>query len=150
MANWPQLNPVEQQGLLFEITEELVAVLPSGWLRLQVEIAKLGNSNRLRVGLRMEDGSSGGFDLPESVWKKFLKLRTGMYADDIGTWVECKYIVDAPAKFQINYNRDHEPDFATPPAPKDYETEFKWFPRSPENTPEWFRRGLDGAAQGGA
>lgn len=146
MSRWPQLNPVEQQEKLSEITAQIVDTLPDGWQRLVVRASMIGPHSEMSAGIKMADGTVRGWAFPPEVWRMFQQLRKGMYAEGIGTWVEFEYTVDPPGRFNIRYNRDNPPNFDTPPSQDHFATEYRWFPRSEENMPEWFRRGLDGAA----
>jgi hypothetical protein len=145
MPNWQQLSPMEQQQKLADITSEVLETLPEGWQRLVVRSGVVGRYSEMSAGVRMSDGTTRGWAFPPEVWRKFQQLRKGMYADGIGTWVEFEYIVDPPGRFSINYNRDNRPTFDGTPTQDDFATEYRWFPRSEENMPEWFRRGLAAA-----
>lgn len=142
MPNWPQLSPLEQQEKLSEITREVVETLPVGWTRLVVHAKMIGPHAETQTGVKMEDGSVRGWSFPPEVWRKFQQLRKGMYAEGLGAWVEFEYLLDPPGRFDIRYNRDQEPGFKKPPTKEHFAIENKWFPRSDENMPEWFRRGL--------
>jgi hypothetical protein len=145
MANWPELSPLEQQEKLADITQEVLPTLPHGWTRLVVRAKMIGPHSEADTGVKMGDGSVRGWSFPPEVWRKFQQLRKGMYAEGLGSWIEFEYILDPPGKFNIRYNRDEAPKFDAPPSPENFATEQKWFPRSEEAMPEWFRRGLAGA-----
>lgn len=145
MPKWPQLNPVEQQEKLEQITEQVLETLPAGWQRLVVRVTMIGPHSQLVSGVKMPDGSTRGWEIPPEVWRMFQQLRKGMYADGIGTWMEVEYTLHPPGRYDVRYNRDEPPRFDTPPTSEDFAVENKWFPRSEETMPEWYRQGLHGA-----
>lgn len=149
MPNWQQLNPMEQQEKLADITSQVIETLPEGWQRLVVRASMVGRHSEMSAGILMPDGSTRGWEFPPEVWRMFQQLRKGMYAEGIGTWVGFEYIVDPPGTFNIRYNRDNDPAFGTPPSPEDFATQYRWFPQPEENMPEWFRRGLNSAQPSG-
>lgn len=150
MPDWQQLSPIEQQQLLGDITTQAVDTLPAGWQRLIVDYRVVGRHSEVSTGVRMADGATVGWDAPPEVWRQFLELRKGMYSEGIGTWVSFEYMVENPGRFKIRYNRDNEPSFDGTPTPDDFAAEYRWFPRSDENMPEWFRRGLAAAPPSGS
>ncbi|MFE6920295.1 hypothetical protein ACFVAV_04530 [Nocardia sp. NPDC057663] len=143
MANWPALSPGEQQDKLADITRDILETLPERWTRLIVRAMMIGPHAEADTGIKMADGPVRSWSFPPEVWRKFQQLRKGMYAEGAGSWIEFEYILDPPGKFSIRYNRDSEPQFSVPPTNKNFTTENKWFPRSDESMPEWFRRGLN-------
>jgi hypothetical protein len=92
-------SPLEQQELLGEITQGLVADLPDGWHRLIVDYALVDGRVKVGVGLRMADGSSGRATVPRTLAPLFRRLRRG---DD---WHRLELIVDAPGAFQVRFHR---------------------------------------------
>ena len=142
MANWPELTPLEQQEKLADITREVLETLPTGWTRLVARAKMIGPHSEADTGVKMKDGSVRGWSFPPEVWRMFQQLRKGMYAEGLGSWIEFEYVLDPPGRYSIRYNRDQDPGFDTPPTSENYATENKWFPRTDEHMPDWFRRGL--------
>ncbi|GAA1591050.1 hypothetical protein [Nocardia ninae] len=142
MPNWPTLDPVEQHDKLTDITSEVLPTLPTGWTRLVVRARMIGTHAESDSGVRMPDGTVRAWSFPPEVWRKFQQLRKGMYIQDSGSWHEFEYILDPPSHFTIQYNRDLMPAFSTPPTAEHFATENRWFPRSDQAMPDWFRRGL--------
>ncbi|WP_040804497.1 hypothetical protein [Nocardia concava] len=145
MSNQP-LSPLEQHEMLSDITLGILETLPMGWARLIVRGTIVGRYAARETGVKMPDGSVQGLSFPPEAWRKFQDLRHGMYASGLGTWVEFEYVLDPPGRFHIDYNRDRQPRFRKTPTSQDFALENKWFPRSDEHMPDWFRRGLDGAS----
>ncbi|MFD7841559.1 hypothetical protein ACFYTS_23700 [Nocardia sp. NPDC004151] len=146
MSNPLPLGPLEQQDRLAEITREILPTLPMGWKRLVIRARSIGRHAERETGVKLTDGTVRGWSFEPDVWRKFMELRAGMYAPELGTWVEFKYLLDPPGRFNIQYNRDQKPQFETWPASADFVIENERFPRSIENMPEWFQQGLDGKA----
>ncbi|WP_329790154.1 hypothetical protein V1227_39365 [Lentzea sp. DG1S-22] len=145
MANWPALSPTEQQEKLAEITQEILPTLPHGWVRLVVRVKMIGMHSEADTGVKMPDGTVRGWSFTPDAWRKFQQLRKGMYAEGLGSWIGFEYVLDPPGRYSITYNRDEAPKFDEAPSAEDFATEQDWFPRSEEQMPEWFRRGLAGA-----
>ncbi|MGW4244225.1 hypothetical protein [Nocardia sp. NPDC004722] len=147
MGSSGSLNPIEQHEMLVEITSEVIGTLPTGWSRLSVRGVMLGGISEAHTIVEMSDGTAEGWAVPRRLWRKFHSLRSGMWSEGLGTWFEFVYIVDAPGRFTIRYNRDREPQFRSPDPSENYiATENRWFRRSAEHMPEWYRRGLDGTS----
>ncbi|WP_433273691.1 hypothetical protein ACQPZF_19740 [Actinosynnema sp. CS-041913] len=146
MPNWQQLDPIEQQQKLADITQAVVATMPEGWQRLVVRSSMIGQHSEMSAGVQMPDKSVRGWEMPPEVWRMFQQLRKGMYAEGLGTWIGFEYVVDPPFRYQIRYNREEQPAFDTPPTPADFATENRWFPRAETHMTEWFRRGLEAAS----
>ncbi|URM98235.1 hypothetical protein LUW76_29900 [Actinomadura madurae] len=145
MSRWPQLSPSEQQEKLDQITAQVVPTLPDGWRRLVVRVQTIGKHSEMSAGVLMPDRSTRGWVIPPEVWRLFMQLRKGMYSEGAGSWVGFEYIVDPPGTFTVSYNRDTEPSFEDAPTAEDFALENRWFPRSEDTMPDWFRLGLKNA-----
>ncbi|WP_460728888.1 hypothetical protein [Nocardia heshunensis] len=133
--------------MLVAITSEVIGTLPVGWSRLSVRGVMLGGISEAHTIVEMSDGTADGWAFPRGLWRKFHLLRSGMWSEGLGTWFEFVYILDAPDRFTIRYNRDREPQLVRPDPSENYiATENRWFRRSAEHMPEWYRRGLDGTS----
>jgi len=146
MSRWPRLSTSEQQQKLDQITAQVVPTLPEGWRRLVLRVQTVGAHSEMSAGVLMPDGSTRGWSLSPEVWRLFMQLRKGMYTEGTGSWVGFEYIVDPPGKYTITYNFEDEPAFETARTPQDFATENRWFPRSEDTMPDWFRKGLKGTA----
>lgn len=142
MADRPHFTPIDEQELLAGITRDVLTTLPAGWVRLIVRARMIGTHSESSNGVKMADGAVVKWSFPQHIWDKFQSLRDGMYTQGLGTWVEFEYLLDPPGHYSIQYNRDHEPRFRTPPTAEDFALENTWFPRTLEFMPEWFQRGL--------
>ncbi|WP_158847774.1 hypothetical protein [Saccharothrix deserti] len=139
------LNPVQQDELLQQITQRLVLDLPAGWNHLQIEHKALGDHVEAGGLLRMANGGMFGWDLPDEVVDLFSRLRAGMARPERGTWLLATYWLDYPDSYSIEYNRQDEPRFRTPPPPQAHARELEIFPRTDEHVPDWLRAAVAGA-----
>ncbi|TDD87121.1 hypothetical protein [Actinomadura rubrisoli] len=142
MAKWPSLDPVQQHDLLTEITRQITEALPHGWRELMIDYRHLGRHIDVATGLTGADGAMTVWDPPAEVWRMFQRLRGGMYVENEGTWFSCRYGVEPPGKFRIQYNIRNEPDFPAPPSPEEFAVEQERFPRTPPYQPPWFKEAL--------
>ncbi|UOZ07737.1 hypothetical protein [Amycolatopsis sp. WQ 127309] len=136
------LTPIEQNELLGEIAESLIAAAPPNWQRLVFDFMAVGKHVDVGLGAALDNGARQPVPAPREVSKPLAKLRRGMYADGLGTWYSMDMVIDRPDRFQARFNRDDEPPFRTPPAPEQYALDQERYPRTPENTPPWFRAKL--------
>jgi hypothetical protein len=132
------LNPVEQNERLQTITEVLVEALPPGWMNASIEYRSMGRYVEYAAGIRVDGGPMQLWEPPD-VWVPFTDLRWGMYLHDKGTWNSARYDLEHPDRYSIRYNRD-EPKWSVGPSAQAYEEELRFFPRAPENIPDWFRQ----------
>ncbi|MEC3913307.1 hypothetical protein [Nocardia sp. CDC160] len=144
MSNPSPLSPMEQQERLAEIANDILPTLPMGWTRLVIRARSIGRHAERETGVKLPDGSVQGWTFVPEVWRKFMELREAMYVPNLGTWVEFKFLLDPPGRFNIEYNRDQVPRFEEWPTRSDFAVENERFPRSDENMPEWYRLGIAG------
>jgi hypothetical protein len=143
MPKWKRLNPLEQNELLGEITKIMVGALPTGWRRMMLYYHVIGDTHTFSAGVFDAEGRTQDWNPPGDVWPLLADLRSGMYADDLGTWYSIRLTIDHPDTFKADYNWTNEPDFqGDNPSPEDYTLDQKRFPRSPENMLPWFRQKL--------
>lgn len=145
MFTWPTLDTVQQNELLTEQTAEIVAALPPGWTELVIDFRALGRNLDVAVGLSDGQGPTRVWDPPANVWKRFQRLRGGMYRENEGTWFSARYTVTPPSHFAIQYNWTNEPDFQPYPDLSHFAVEQERFPRDEAYLPPWFRERLDAA-----
>jgi hypothetical protein len=97
------MMPMDQHGVLSEITRVLIADLPVGWRRLTVDYTVQGQKAAVGSRLRMTDGSTGSLVVPRTLAPLFSRLRDGMHIAGIGTWTSLVLTVDAPDTFTARY-----------------------------------------------
>lgn len=108
------LTPIEQNELLGEIAEQLIAAAPPNWQRLVFDFMAVGKHVDVGLGAALDNGARQPVPVPREVSKPLAKLRRGMYADGIGTWYSMDMVIDRPDRFQARFNRDDEPPFRNP------------------------------------
>jgi hypothetical protein len=144
-AQWPQLDPTQQNDLLSDLTSTIVGALPSGWRELAIDYRVVGRNIDPAVGLLAPDDTYQLWHPPDEAWRMIQRLRGGMYRDGEGAWFSARFIIQPPARFSVQYNWHHEPTFRRYPAPEEFVVEQKRFPRGDSYMPEWFRERLTGA-----
>lgn len=145
MTQPAQLGPVEQEEVLQRITNIVLASPPPGWQRIIIEYMGLGNHVEGGGAAVLQDGSHQQWEVPPEVWQLFIELRAGMHQENYGTWLSCRFQLTQPNTYTINFNREQEPAWLEPRTASDYEDEYRFFPRSEEHMPTWFREKLDSA-----
>lgn len=136
-----QLTPAEQNELLEEITLVLVHTLPAAYEECVVVHRALGSHSETLGQVRKVSGP--GFPSlwtpPPAVGELFDRLRSGMYAEGLGTWFSAKFRLTYPFTYSVEYDRDNEPRWAEPPPEAAYAEELERYPRAPEHVPDWLR-----------
>ncbi|SER22962.1 hypothetical protein [Lentzea albida] len=138
------MPPDEQHHLVGEATKTLLGQAPSGWERIIMDYMVVGRKVNVGAIARLQDGSTQRFPAPRELAPMLSALRQGMYTPDGGAWYSFRLIVQPPDRFTIQYNWNDQPPFPAPPAREQFALDQERFPRTPENMPEWFQRGLDG------
>jgi hypothetical protein len=144
------MNPAEQNDLLGEATKILLGSTPADWQRLILDYMIVGKRVNVGGAVRMADGSTQRIKPPRELAPLFSRLRRGMYAEGAGTWYSFRLIIDPPDTYSVQYNWNDEPPFPSVPEPEQFALDQERFPRSDENMPEWFRRGLTAARPSGS
>ncbi|GAB2704380.1 hypothetical protein [Nocardia thraciensis] len=145
MAQWPQLDPVQQNDLLEQMTSLVVDALAPGWRQVMIDFRAVGKNIDVAVGVLDPHGTYQLWDPPGEVWRMFQRLRGGMYEQGEGTWFSARFTIDPPSRYSVQYNWTNEPDFRPYPSPDDFALEQERFPRTEAFMPPWFRRGLAAA-----
>ncbi len=138
------LPPDEQHRLLGEATRTMLELAPTGWHRIILDYMTLGRRINVGSSAMVGDGSVVRLAPPRTLAPLFAQLRSGMYAQNTGTWFSFRLIIDPPRTFAVKYNWNDLPPFPAVPDREHFEIDQERFPRSPENMPDWFRHGLHG------
>ncbi|TDB95620.1 hypothetical protein [Actinomadura sp. 7K534] len=136
-----QLNPADQNRLLEEMTLVLVHSLPAAWQECVVVHRSVGSHGETLGQVRKVSGPGlpSLWTPPPALGELFARLRSGMYADGLGTWFSAKFRLTYPFSYQVEYDRENEPKWASPPPPDAYAEELRLHPRGAENVPDWLR-----------
>jgi hypothetical protein len=142
MSNSLQLDPVQQNELLGEMTRTVIGALPPWWRRLMVDFGAIGRNIDLAVGVYDPNGTNHLWDLPQKPFEMMQRLRMGMYRDDEGTWFSARFTIEQPSRFSVQYNWRNPPSFERYPSAEDFALEQKRYPRTEMFMPQWYREGL--------
>ncbi|MGW1677990.1 hypothetical protein [Saccharopolyspora sp. NPDC002376] len=142
MTQPQQLGPVEQEEILQEITNIILAAPPANWQRIVIEYMGVGNHIEGGAAVVLPDGSHQQWETPGSIWQLLIKLRGGMYQENLGTWLSCTYQLAQPNRYAIRYDREQEPNWLQPRPASEFADEQRFFPRDDEHMPEWFKEKL--------
>ncbi len=145
MAQWPQLDPAQQNELLGEITRSVIDALQPGWREVKIDYRQIGKNIDVAVGLTDSAGTVQVWDPGAETWRMFQRLHGGMYREGEGTWFSARLVIDPSPRFFVKYNWQNEPDIRPYPAPEAFALEQERFPRTEAHMPAWFRRGLTAA-----
>ncbi|MEU4802033.1 glycohydrolase toxin TNT-related protein [Actinosynnema sp. NPDC023587] len=139
----PQLNVEDQNAILGSVTTLLVQRLPGDWEQLFVDFRVVGRYVEAETSGLTMFGGSFPWQLPDEALPFLLQLREGMARPDRGTWFSLKFHLVHPDTYSVEFNRDHEPTWTSPPPAAAYAEELELHPR--ENPPDWLRAHLAGA-----
>lgn len=143
VAHATQLNPTEQDTLVKQIGLALLRTAPGDWQRITAHYRTVGRYHELEGEVTLADGSQQQWVATQDIATLFNRLRAGMYREERGTWFNAHYQLDAPASYNLEYDRE-EPRWRQLPPPQAYTDELRMFPRNEENIPEWLMDRLSG------
>lgn len=141
------LNPVQQQEMIVGMALELVDSCESGWEEITFEVESLFGVTSARKRVIRGGVESEMEHLPASVTKKSIKLRTGMYLENVGTWLSMRLHIIHPGKYKADFNYDEMPSYTLPPSARDFAKDLMKFPRYSENIPAWLEEKVRQAGQ---
>ena len=136
------LDPAEQYELLHDVGIELLGVAPEGWHEITFKVSSLITGSENDMLVHFENGEVERRRFPHTVISKFVELRTGMYQEGKGTWFSMVYKIVRPGKFTTEFNYDNLAPYELLPDPKSFATDLNYFPRDPENIPDWLQQKL--------
>lgn len=144
-----QQTPARTDALVDAITALLTRHCPEGWQTIVVECHALGPWQELTTFLRTADGEERHWLPPLMVGQWFHRLRTATYVYPHGAWTTARYEVSRGERPTLAFDRRAEPRWATyyDRGPMDLadqllRTEFLYFPRMPQTTPDWMAAAL--------
>lgn len=143
MATPTQLSAPEQDTLVKQIGLALLRAAPRDWKRISANYRTVGRYHELDGEITLADGTVSEWVATHDIATLFGRLRSGMYREERGTWFNAHYSLDAPASYNLEYDRE-EPKWDLLPPKQAYADELRMFPRTDENVPEWLMRRLAG------
>jgi len=138
-----QLSAPEQDTLVKQIGLALLRAAPRDWQRISANYRTVGRYHELDGEITLADGSVTEWVATHDIATLFGRLRAGMYREERGTWFNARYSLDAPASYNLEYDRE-EPEWHLLPPNQAYSDELRMFPRTDENVPDWLMRRLAG------
>ncbi|MEU5691213.1 TNT domain-containing protein [Actinosynnema sp. NPDC020468] len=133
----PVLTIEDQNAILGSVTTLLVQRLPGDWEQLWVDLRLLGSHLEVESNGVTIFGRAFAWDLPDEALPILLQLRDGMATSTRGAWYSMKLHLVHPDTYSVEFNRDREPDWTSPPEPRHRDEELAAYPRPADQTPEW-------------
>ncbi|GAA5125238.1 TNT domain-containing protein [Haloechinothrix salitolerans] len=143
MAHATQLNATEQDTLVKQIGLALLRTAPRDWQRITAHYRTVGRYHELEGEVTLADGSQQEWAATQDIASLFNRLRAGMYREERGTWFNAHYTLEAPASYNLEYDRE-EPRWQHLPPQQAYTDELRMFPRTEENIPDWLMERVAG------
>lgn len=140
------LSPEEQEDVIRSVGAILLAEAPESWQELRVSFRSTIGVDTATFEVVMADGQITKLHPPDSAMEKMTELRTGMYQEGKGSWFTATYVIKPPGRYNVDFDYDSQPNFFPPLNAGLYSLDFDYFPRSPENTPDWLKQKLEEAA----
>ncbi|HEU5469878.1 MAG TPA: hypothetical protein VFV67_04440 [Actinophytocola sp.] len=136
----PAMDQAEQNRLTRRVGRALLSVAAAGWRQIRAEYRAAGRHIEIDVFVTGPDGTVHGLRPPPEVIDGLGRLRQGMYRPGRGTWLSAVYLLDPPSAFSCEFEPDLEPRWRRPPPPIGFQDELRFFPRTDDHIPDWFRQ----------
>ncbi|OLF16924.1 hypothetical protein [Actinophytocola xanthii] len=136
----PVMDQAEQDRLTRQVGRALLTVAGQDWVQVRAEYRSVGRHVEVDVFVTGPDGQSRPVRPPQAVVEGLGRLRQGMYRPGRGTWLSAVYLLDPPSSFSAEFEPDVEPRWRRLPPPIGFADELRFFPRSEEHIPDWFRQ----------
>ncbi|SDC22788.1 TNT domain-containing protein [Actinokineospora iranica] len=143
MERQEPLDSLQQQNVQQQIAALLVAGLPEGWERLDVEFRAVGNHSELSWQAYGANGVLLSWKPPAQLGAAFARLREAMRAPGAGSWFSVLFRLKPPGDYESSFNYNDVPRWRDEPSAADYALDRDLFPRDAARTPEWFSRRIE-------
>jgi hypothetical protein len=140
------LSPDEQEEVIRSVGAILLGAAPEPWQELRVTFWITVGVESAEFKVVGSDGQSTTIQPPRSARRQMAELRSGMHREGKGSWFTATYVIKPPGRYSIDFDYDGQPDFFPPLNAGLYALDFDYFPRTPENTPDWLKQKLEEAA----
>lgn len=137
----------EQQEVVNGIVRGLIDSRPPGWLEITFEAKSLARFSSISNLVTRQEGKAERETFPWSINRDVIKLRSGMYRNDVGAWFSMRIHVIPPARFKVDFDYDEKPSCFFGQSPEEFAEDFSKFPRSSDNVPAWLKEELRLAEQ---
>jgi hypothetical protein len=135
----PAMGQAEQDQLTRQVGRALLGAAPPGWTRIRAEYRSAGRHIEVDVFVTGPDGTEHPMRPPMEVVDGLGRMRQGMYRPGRGTWLSAIYTLEPPSSFTVDFEPDLEPRWRRIPPPVGFQDELRFFPRSEDAIPDWFR-----------
>ena len=133
------MDQAEQARATRAVGRALLAVAPPEWTSIRAEYRSAGRHIEVDVFVAGPDRVPRPVRPPMEVVEGLGRLRAGMYQPGRGTWLSAVYALEPPSSFSVDFEPDAEPRWRRLPPPIGFQDELRFFPRTDENIPPWFR-----------
>jgi len=135
----PAVDQAEQQKLTRTVGRALLTVAPPDWTQIRAEYRSVGRHIEVDVFVAGPDRVIQPVRPPAEVVDGLGRLRHVMYQPGRGTWLSAAYNLEPPSTFSVDFEPDLEPRWRRLPPPIGFQDELRFFPRSDDHIPPWFR-----------
>ncbi|GGK40276.1 hypothetical protein [Nocardia camponoti] len=137
VKKYAKADATKQNEYLQDLVAKFVESAPEGWRRLKYVQAATMYVSSIFATVTLEDGVEKRVRGPRGVAISMSRLRSGMYEPLVGTWYTLTVTIEPSGEFSAAYDYDSKPD-AMPPFPDSaFISDFEFFPRDREHTPDW-------------
>lgn len=136
------MSLIQQQELLQAIDAELRPQVPPQAREVLVKYSKIGRFGTLDGIALYNDSPSEKFLPSGRLMFTTAKLRHSMATACTGTWFIATFRITPGAPMTVSFDYDSKPELPEEPDRRTYEDEQQSYPRSEENMPDWFKKGL--------
>ncbi|MFW5415997.1 hypothetical protein J0910_05175 [Nocardiopsis sp. CNT-189] len=133
------LDLIEQGEYIHKAVVVMVRSFVKEWKEFKFRFDVLHGCSTGRGIVAYVDGAWEEMKIPLQVLSVLDDLRIGMYVEDEGTWFSMLIHCNKAEGYTTKYNYKSKPIFDVEPTNETYAEDFKYFPRSPDLTPEWLR-----------
>jgi nicrotizing toxin Mtb-like protein len=137
----PEPGTGEPEALVRAIARAVREVLPDGWDRVAAQFQQVGDYAEIEIR-SVGSGFSVSLPAPVGIGQLFVALRSAMYRPDAGTWFKGTLTVEAPSRFNFDYDSTNEPTWRQEPGngrltARAYDVELARYPRDRKQVPDW-------------
>jgi hypothetical protein len=133
------MDQAEQAKVTRAIGRALLTVAPPDWTEIRAEYRSAGRHIEVDVLVAGPDRVIHPVRPPAEVIEGLGRLRAGMYQPGRGTWLSATYHLEPPSSFSVDFEPDTEPRWRRLPPPIGFQDELRFFPRTDDHIPDWFR-----------
>jgi hypothetical protein len=134
------------EELMQEVGGLLLDVAGEDFRRVDVLVKMTVAVHDLTMTVYLTDGSTAEVAPPERLLTAFAELREVVHRPGRGTWFSARAVLNAPARIDITYNLDHDPQWRPEIPAVHFVRDLEVFPRDEVFVPDWLRSKLTGTS----